>query len=134
MNSIGHSIGKGTKIVGPVRIYGKLIVGEDVWLGENFTVHGLGQVIIGDRCDIAPDVTCLTGSHEIGDTKRRAGQGTTNDITIGNGCWICARSTLIGPTIIGEASVISAGCVVTKEVPANVLIGGVPGKIIKSLE
>ncbi len=134
LNSIGHAIGEGTKIVGPVRIYGKLQVGKNVWLGENFTVYGLGTVRIGDNCDVAPDVVCLTGSHEIGGPERRAGKGTMNDLSIGNGCWVCARSTLIGPLTISDSSVIAAGSVVNRPVDENTLVGGVPAKVIRTLE
>lgn len=134
LNSIGHSIGEGTKVVGPVRLYGRLNVGKDVWLGENFTVHGLGEVQIGSNCDIAPDVVFLTGSHKIGGSDRRAGEGTTNNISIGDGCWIGARSTLVGPLEVGQACVIAAGSVVNKSVDVNALVGGVPAKLIRTLE
>lgn len=133
LNSIGHEIGENTKVVGPVRIYGKLKTGKNVWLGTNFTLHGLGQVQIGDCCDIAPDVTCLTGSHEIGDYSRRAGTGITNNISIGNGCWIGARSTIVGGAEIEDGCVVAAGACVVNSAPADTLIGGVPGKVIKEL-
>lgn len=126
LNGIGHEIGEGTKVVGPIRLYGKLHTGKDVWLGTNFTIHGLGNVYIGSNCDIAPDVTCLTGSHLIGDSERRAGEGITKDITVGNGCWICARSTLVGGCKIGDSSVVAACACVTGSVADNTMVGGVP--------
>ena len=133
LNNIGHEIGENTKVVGPVRIYGKLKTGKNVWLGMNFTLHGLGQVQIGDCCDIAPDVTCLTGSHEIGDHSRRAGTGITKNIRIGNGCWIGARSTIVGGAEIGDGCMVAASACVVNSIPADTLIGGVPGKVIKEL-
>ena len=133
LNSIGHEIGENTKVVGPVKIYGKLKTGKNVWLGTNFTLHGLGQVQIGDCCDIAPDVTCLTGSHEIGDHSRRAGTGIIREVRIGNGCWIGAGSTIVGGTEIGDGCVVAACTCVVKSAPADTLIGGVPGKVIREL-
>ena len=134
LNSIGHQIGEGTKIVGPVQIYGHLTVGENVWLGESFTVHGLGSVTIGSNCDVGPNVIFLTGSHEIGGPDRRAGKGISTTIKIGNGCWIGGRSTVIGSAEIGDSSVLAAGCVAKGNIPANAVVGGVPAKVIKSLE
>lgn len=134
LNSIGHHIGEGTRVVGPLKLYGTLTVGKDVWLGEGFALYGHGSVTIGDNCDVGPDVTCLTGSHEIGGSDRRAGAGISSEIKIGNGCWIGGRSTIIGPANIADSSVLAAGCVVKGDVPANVVAGGVPAKVIKTLE
>lgn len=61
LNSIGYQIGEGSKIVGPIEVTGKLIVGENCWIGKNFKVNGNGTVTIGDNCDIAPEVTFQTG-------------------------------------------------------------------------
>ena len=116
-----------------MKIYGKLKTGKDVWLGANFTLHGLGHVQIGDCCDIAPDVTCLTGSHEIGDHSRRAGTGIIREVRIGNGCWIGAGSTIVGGAEIGDGCVVAACTCVVKSAPADTLIGGVPGKVIREL-
>lgn len=134
LNSIGHDIGEGTKIVGPVLLQGTLHTGKNAYINLDFSVLGLGHVYIGDNCDVAPKVTCLTGSHKIGDASRRAGEGTTDDIKIGSGSWICAKSTIIGGSNIGKGVVVSAGSVVNKDTPDDVLIGGVPAKVIKLLE
>lgn len=134
LNWIGHDIGEGTKIAGPVELYGTLHTGKNVWLGTGFKIHGLGHVYIGDNCDIAPEVICLTGSHEIGGASRRAGAGITSDIRIGDGCWICGRSTIIGGNTVGSSTVVAAGAMVASNIPRNVLAGGVPAKMIRRLE
>ena len=92
------NIASTTKVVGPL-ILGdavNLTVGEGTWLGTDFSVYGSGTCIIGDKCDIGPDVSVLSGSHDIGGTDRRAGQGKHYTIVIGNGVWIGGRSTLYG--------------------------------------
>lgn len=129
----GIQVGKGSKIVGPLRITGRLEIGENVWIGTGFTVHGNGNVKIRDNCDIAPDVIFATGSHEIGNKDRRAGKGKNSDITVGAGTWICTRSTVIGGVDIGNSCVIAAGSIVNKDVLDNSLVGGTPAKIIKIL-
>lgn len=75
LKRIGYTIGSNTKIVGPVFNTGRLIVGANCWVGRNLTIHGNGVVMIGDNCDVAPDVTFLTGGHRIGGHDRRAGLG-----------------------------------------------------------
>lgn len=75
MRKMGHIIGNGTKIVGPVYCTGNLIIGENCWVGENLLVNGNGTVKIGENCDLAPEVAFQTGGHEIGSSERRAGKG-----------------------------------------------------------
>lgn len=134
LNWLGHEIGEGTKIVGPIHIYGNLTVGSDCWIGTDFIVHGLGRVIIGDRCDIAPEVRFLTGSHKIGDEHRRAGKGISHTIVIEEGCWIGARTTLVGDITIHKSTIIGACSFVNKNVQSNVVAAGIPAKIIKDLD
>lgn len=134
LNKIGFDIGEGTKIVGPIICTGKLIVGKNCWIGKNFIVNGNGTVKIGDNCDIAPEVTFQTGGHEIGDASRRAGRGCTFAQTVGNGTWIGGRSTILNNINIGNSCVIAACACVTKDVADNSLVGGVPAKLIRSLE
>ena len=132
--SIGYQIGTNTKIVGPLYNTGRLCIGDNCWIGMNLTVHGNGTVEIGNNCDIAPDVTSLTGGHKMGMAERRAGSGETYHITVGNGVWIGARATILLNSTIGDGVVISACACVTRDVPANTLVGGVPAKKIQELE
>ncbi len=133
MKKLGFKIGEGTKIVGPIFCTGQLEIGENCWIGRNFTVNGNGKVVIGDNCDIAPDVSFLTGGHKIGKKERRAGDGESYEIKIGAGSWIGARSTLLGNIEIGTNSVVAACTCVNKNIEPNTLCGGVPAKIIKQL-
>lgn len=133
LNAIGFDLGEGTKVVGPLFCTGMLITGKNCWIGRNLTIHGDGQVIIGSCCDLGPDVTILTGGHTIGGPERRAGKGQTCPVRIGDGCWIGARSTLLGGTTLGTGSVIGACACVTKDVPANTLFCGVPARQIRVL-
>ena len=84
---------------------------------------------IGEICDIAPHVTILTGTHEIGDSSGRAGKGITTGVTIGNGTWIGARTMILPGIRIGNGCVIAAGAIVTKDIPDNFMAIGVPAKI-----
>lgn len=134
LNLAGHSIGEGTKVVGPIECYGPLTIGTDCWIGKNLKINGNGVVRIGDRCDIAPEVTFQTGGHKIGDAYRRAGKGEKFTQKVGNGVWIGGRVTILGNTTIGDSCVIAGCACVTKNIEANSLAGGVPAKIIRRLD
>ena len=134
LNSIGHSIGKGTKVVGPIECYSKLEIGQDCWIGKNLKVNGNGTVQIGDNCDLGPEVTFQTGGHAIGDRTRRAGEGEIYHQVIGNGTWIGGRSTICNNSTVGNGCVVAACACVVHDVPDNTLVGGVPAKVIRSLE
>lgn len=131
LNTVGFSLAEGTRLVGPVFCTGTLTAGRNCWIGRNLTIHGNGAVLLGEGCDIGPDVTFLTGSHRIGGTERRAGPGQTDTIRVEDGCWIGGRATLLNPITIGKGSVVAACACVVKDVPENTLAGGVPARTIR---
>lgn len=135
LSMAGVQIGTGTKIVGPLRIgnVATLKIGNDCWIGHSFSIEGNGDVVIADNCDIAPDVSILTGSHEIGDRSRRAGKGVSFSVMIGNGCWLGARSTITGNIKIEDGSVVAACAFVNKCVDKDTVVAGVPAKTIRTL-
>lgn len=133
LQGLGHEIGAGTKIVGPVFCTGRLVIGEDCWIGKNLMINGNGTVVIGDRCDIAPEVTFQTGGHRIGTHERRAGEGITEDIVVGDGCWLGVRSTLLGGVTVKSGSVIAACACVSRDVEKDTLVGGIPATVIRKL-
>lgn len=135
LNSIGISVGKGTRIVAPIKVgaCGDLSIGENCWIGKNCCIYGNASVFIGNNCDLAPDVSFATGTHHIGTHNRRAGEGYCEQIQIGNGCWVGLRSMILSGVIIGDGTIIGAGAVVTKSFENDVIVAGVPGRVIKKL-
>lgn len=133
LNLAGYSIGKGTKIVGPIECTGSFSIGDNCWIGKNMRINGNGNVKIGNNCDIAPEVTFQTGGHLIGSSDRRAGKGQVFDQVVEDGVWIGGRATILNNTTIGESSVIAACACVSHDVEPNVLVGGVPARIIRRL-
>ncbi|WP_081504018.1 acyltransferase [Methylococcus capsulatus] len=132
----GVDVGKDTYVTGSIKLYGRggLSVGANGWLGIGcrFYIPVGSSVVIGDRCDIAPEVKFVCGSHRIGTAERRAGEGFADDIVVGAGSWIGVGSTLLAGVRIGEGSVVAAGAVVTPgRYPANALLAGVPAKVVK---
>lgn len=128
--------GKGSKIVGPLYIGGvsKLSIGENVWVGRNFSLLGNGEVVLKNNIDIAPEVVFATGSHEISsDEKHRAGEGISYKIVVEDGVWIGVRSTIMGDTVISSGSVIGACSLVNKSVESDGVYVGTPVKLLKRI-
>jgi maltose O-acetyltransferase len=115
---------------------GQLSIGAGSWLSPGcvFFTHQQAPIRIGQRCDIGPSVEFITGGHLVGHATRRAGEGTARPIEIGDGSWIGARSVILGGVRIGAGCVVAAGSVVTRDVPDNVLVAGVPARIKRVLD
>jgi maltose O-acetyltransferase len=133
----GIELGNDVSFCGRGWVYGRgrLTIGAETWLSPGVIVYTneAAQVRIGARCDIGPAVEFVTGSHELGNASRRAGQGAAGTIDVRDGCWIGARSVILGGVTIGEGSVVAAGSVVTQPVPANTLVAGVPARVKRQL-
>ena len=132
----GVKLGKNVRICSSARIIGDgaLTIAEGTWIGPDCFISSSSEVHIGQDCNIAPKVNIITGTHKI-DTvgPSIAGEGYALPIEIGNGVWICAGCTIVAGVKIGDRSILAAGAVVTHDVPAGELWGGVPAKRIKTL-
>jgi len=93
----------------------------------------MGGVDIADQVMIGPNVNIITTGHPLQPSRRRA-YIEAKPIAIEKNVWIATGATIIGGVTVGENSVVAAGAVVTKDVPPNSFVGGVPAKIIRSLE
>jgi len=129
---------QGARMCGGGWIYGggRVSIGANSWLSPGCTIysHTDAAIDIGANCDIGPQVVFVTGSHEQGTAGRRAGTGTAESIRIGHGCWIGARSTILGGVEIGDGCIVAAGAVVTESLPPNVLAAGVPAVVKRPLD
>jgi maltose O-acetyltransferase len=130
-------VSKNVSVCGRGWVYGRglLSIGSNSWLspGVIFYTHLEAPIVIGSSCDIGPAVEFITGGHIIGTSSRRAGQGTAKPIVINDGCWIGAGSLILGGVNIGPGAVVAAGSIVICDVPANVLVAGVPARVKKNL-
>jgi maltose O-acetyltransferase len=138
LRCLGVSIDRTSKVCGGVKFYGagKVSIGQDCWigLGTAFYTSAAGHVVIGDRCDIAPQVAFMCGTHEIGGRDRRAGKGTASSILVGDGVWIGIRSTLLGGAEIATAAIVGAGSLVLPGIyPNDTLLVGSPARPKKQL-
>ncbi|MCU0347609.1 MAG: acyltransferase [Saprospiraceae bacterium] len=109
-------------------------IGNNVGIGEFAYLGGAGGLDIGDDCIIGQYFSCHPENHVFDDPDQPIRlQGTTRQgIRIGNNCWIGAKVTILDGVRIGNGCVVAAGAVVTRSMPANSVIGGVPAKVLKS--
>jgi acetyltransferase-like isoleucine patch superfamily enzyme len=107
-------------------------IGRNVFINQNCTFYDLGGLDIEDDVMIGPNVSILTSGHPLEPSQRRAAV-IAKPIVIEKNVWIAAGATILGGVTVGENSVIAAGSVVTKDVPANTLVGGNPARVIRSI-
>lgn len=113
--------------------YGQNIkVGKNVFINSGCCFQDQGGIEIGNDALIGQQVVIATINHDFIPEKR--GNMFPAPVKIGNRVWIGAHATILSGVTIGDNSIVAAGAVVTKDVPANVVVGGVPAKIIKKLE
>ncbi|MCH5164536.1 MAG: sugar O-acetyltransferase [Clostridiales bacterium] len=113
--------------------YGKNIsVGKNVFINSGCCFQDQGGIIIGDNALIGQQVVIATLNHDLCPEKRA--NMLPAPVVIGNNVWIGAHATILPGVTIGDNSVIAAGAVVTKDVPAFAVAAGVPAKIIKTIE
>lgn len=113
--------------------YGKNInIGKNVFINFDCTFLALGGITIEDDVLIGPKVSLITENHPLNPKLRKGLIG--KPIHIKKNAWIGANTTILPGVAIGENAVIAAGAVVSKDVPDNVVVGGIPAKIIKKIE
>jgi acetyltransferase-like isoleucine patch superfamily enzyme len=112
--------------------YGKhLAIGKNVFINFNCTFLTLGGVVIEDNVLIGPGVQILSEGHPVAPHERQSLVPAT--IHIRKNAWIGAGAIILPGVTIGENAVVAAGAVVSKDVPANTVVGGIPAKHIKNI-
>ncbi len=126
------SVGDRTTIYRGGELLGPVTIGNDVFINRDVYIRPM--TTIGDRVNIGPFVRLITDTHEIGEHRKRAGAGRNDPISVGDGTWIGAGAIVVGGVTIGAGAVIAAGSVVATDVPDDVLVGGVPARVLRQLE
>lgn len=112
---------------------GDVIIGDYTRIGIHCTI--IGPVTIGSHVHLAQGITVTALNHNFADTNKRIDeQGiTTKTVCIGDDVWIGTNAVVLPGVTIGSHVVVAAGAVVTKDVPDNCVVGGVPAKLLKKL-
>ncbi len=129
----GSEIDESVAVFTPLYInYGKHTkVGKSVFINFDCVFLDLGGIIIEDNVLIGPKVSLLSEGHPILPENRQS--LIPGPIHIKKNVWIGAGATILAGVTIGENSIVAAGAVVSKDVPANKIVGGVPAKIMKAI-
>lgn len=124
--------GEGSIIAPPMYIVraSHVHVGNHVLINSGFKCMSAGQVYIDDRAEIAMNVTIITNNHDFYDRDIL----TIKDVHICRNVWIGAGAIILPGVTIGENSIVGAGSIVTKDVPANTIVAGNPAKPIRKLD
>lgn len=117
-------------------------VGEECFVNYNCTFLDVSPITLGNGVWVGANVTMATPNHPLIAEERlnadypdgRHDLEFSDPITIKDGCWICSSSTICGGVTIGENSVVAAGSVVTRDVPPNSLVAGVPARVIRQID
>lgn len=137
---IGFRIGRGTLLAdmpvltgaGPVAQ--RLVIGKQCWLNSGCFLELEDTITMGDRVALGQQVMILTVTHDIGGPEQRAAPTLVRrPVTIGDGAWLGARSTILPGITVGAGAVVAASAVVNRDVPPNTLVAGVPARVIRQL-
>ncbi len=130
----GTEIDPTVTVFTPLQInYGKHTkIGKNVFINFDCVFLDLGGITIEDNVLIAPKVSLLTEGHPTSITDRHS--LIPKPILIKKNAWIGANATILQGVTIGENAIVAAGSVVSNDVPDNVVVGGIPAKIIKEIK
>lgn len=106
--------------------------GKNVFVNSGCCFQDQGGVTIGDGTLIGHQVVFATLNHMLDPADRSS--MTARPITIGKNVWIGSHATVLAGVKVGDNSVVAAGAVVTKSVPPNVVVAGVPAKIVREIK
>jgi acetyltransferase-like isoleucine patch superfamily enzyme len=126
-------IGHGTKI----RAHeGVVEIGAKTVLGQECTISSFQSVRIGRECILADRVMLIDFDHGVVEVERPIRlQGIyKRDVEVGNNCWIGYGACILRGTTVGDNCVVGTSTVVTKDVPDNAVVGGVPARLLRMRE
>ena len=131
---IGTPLDESTTVFAPFYTnFGRFTqIGKNVFINHACSFLDMGGITIEDHVLLGPKVNLITENHPLDPADRRA--LVCKPILIKRNAWIGAAATILPGVTIGENAVVAAGAVVSKDVPANTIVGGVPAKIIKTIQ
>ena len=117
-------------------------VGEDCFVNYNCTFLDVSPITFGNGVWVGASVTIATPNHPLLPDERliadypdgRHDLEYSGPVTVGDHVWICSGAVICGGVTIGENSVIAAGAVVTRDVPPNSIVAGVPAKVVRKID
>ena len=108
-------------------------VGKNFFANYNCTILDVAKVIIGDNCQMAPNVAIYTAGHPVHPDTRNTAYEYGIEVTIGDNVWIGGNTVICPGVHIGSNTVIGAGSVVTKDIPDWVIAAGNPCRVLRTI-
>ena len=129
----GQKIDASVEIRLPIRSdYGaNLKIGKQVFINSGAMFTDLGGIELEDKVLVGPNVIIISVNHPLDPEKRRGVE--LKSVLIKENAWLGANATILPGVTVGENAVVAAGAVVSKDVPANTVVAGVPAKVIKKI-
>ena len=109
-----------------------LVIGKNVFINSGCKVQDQGGIEIGDGTLIGHNVVLATLNHALAPERR--GDLIPRPIRIGKNVWIGSNAVILPGVTIGDGAVIAAGAAVTKDVPENSVVGGVPARVLRTIQ
>ncbi|MCH8251174.1 MAG: acyltransferase [Planctomycetes bacterium] len=125
--------GKRFEIAGGVRIVysANVEIGDDVYIATGCWIQGYGGVSLGNEVMLGPYTVLASNNHMKKNGSYRFGGHEPAPIALGRGAWTGAHVVIAAGVRVGKGAAVAAGAVVTRDVPDDALVGGVPARIIR---
>ncbi len=108
-------------------------IGARTFINFNCTMLDGAPITVGDECMLAAGVQLITATHPVDPVARRKAIEQALPVTIGDGVWLAAGALVCPGVTIGENTVVGAGAVVTRSLPAGVVAYGNPARVIRQV-
>ncbi|GAB3490415.1 sugar O-acetyltransferase [Spirosoma knui] len=130
---IGTPIDGSTTVFPPFYTnFGRFIsLGKNIFINHNCSLLDIGGITIEDDVQIGPSVNLTSENHPLDPANRKT--VLPRAIVIRRNAWIGAGATILPGVTVGENAIVAAGAVVSRDVPPNTVVAGVPAKVVKTL-
>ena len=131
------NVGKGTRINITAKLshHKRISIGKKSLIGAYCNINpGTGNIVIGDKVLLAPQVTIVGSNHDVSKAELRHTSAEKKNVVVEDGAWIATGAIVLPGVRIGKGAIVGAGAVVTKNVPPMIIVGGIPAKVIRKRE
>ncbi|MGI3780723.1 MAG: acyltransferase [Janthinobacterium lividum] len=135
LRAAGADLARGAMLHGGTFITrpGRLVVGKGSFVSRSCYLDLEADLVLGDHVTVGHGTSFVTTRHRLGPPELRCGTFSGEAITVGDGAWLGANVTVLPGVTIGNGAVVAAGAVVVADVPSNVLVAGVPARVLRAL-
>lgn len=129
------SLGEGAYVKPPLAVdYGENVhIGARTFVNSNLTALDVARITIGEDCQIGPNVQLLTPTHPVDPDPRRDKLEAALPIVLGDNVWLGGGVIVCPGVTIGDNTVVGAGSVVVRDLPANVVAVGNPARVVREI-